>query len=389
MLIHTVKPGDTIFKIARKYGSAPMKIIENNELENPDRLTVGQKLLILTPTRTYTVRARDTLEDIADRFDTKKETLQRNNPYLCGGEKLYPGQILAIKYDVPTHGIGVGNGYYYKGCEEDRLAMCLPYMSYITVSCGKRADHNVAFTFDDSIVLKEAKARGVRTLLRIYDDSLSASKSYITNIVDAIKSHGYNGVSIAAYRAAKESQDEYNEFLRELKENLKKDDLLLFAETDGNEYHSVADVCDGYAVMYSKSGVEKIPTFDEAERTLFQKICDTAEPSRTYIEIPSFGYIDKEEIHPKEIVRIANSSGLEISNDEESKISYFYYNKYLGGKQERVRATYESLDNVKAKLDMIGELGFMGIVFDIMRIPVEYLMSFNASFQKPTFYSDI
>ena len=46
MIIHTVKTGDTVFNIARKYGVAPHKIIENNELLNPDRLTVGEKLLI-------------------------------------------------------------------------------------------------------------------------------------------------------------------------------------------------------------------------------------------------------------------------------------------------------------------------------------------------------
>ena len=41
MIIHTVKSGDTIFNIARKYGVPPQKIIENNELYNPDILTVG------------------------------------------------------------------------------------------------------------------------------------------------------------------------------------------------------------------------------------------------------------------------------------------------------------------------------------------------------------
>ena len=389
MLIHTVQSGDTIFKIARKYGSSPMKIIENNELENPDRLTVGQKLLILTPTRTYTVRGRDTLDGIAERFEVKREALQRNNPYLCGGEKLYPGQILAIKYDAPNHGIGVANGYYYNGCDSERLSLCLPYLTYLTVSCGAMKDNRVNFAFDDSAIIKQAKNMGVRCIFRIYSDSNSLNKSYIPEIMNAIKSHGYDGATIAAYRAAKESRVEYVEFLRELNEALKKDALFLLTEIDGNEYSAVPDICDGYVTMYSKSGYEKIPTFKEGEEALFENICENGEPSKTYIEIPSLGYIDNEEIHPKDAVKIACSSALEILNDDESKISYFYYNKYIGGKRERVRASYESLDNVKAKLDMIGELGFMGIVFDIMRIPIEYLMTFSASFQKPTLYSDM
>ena len=49
MKIHTVKEGETVFHIARKYGVSPAKIIENNGLLNPDRLSVGQKLLIVRP----------------------------------------------------------------------------------------------------------------------------------------------------------------------------------------------------------------------------------------------------------------------------------------------------------------------------------------------------
>ena len=85
MNIHTVKPGETIFKIAREHSSSPMKIIENNDLENPDRLSVGQELLILNPTRTYTVRGADTLDKIKDRFKVEKEKLHAYNPYLSGG----------------------------------------------------------------------------------------------------------------------------------------------------------------------------------------------------------------------------------------------------------------------------------------------------------------
>ena len=99
MIIHTVQPGDTIFKIARQYSTSPMKIIENNELLNPDKLAVGQKLLILMPTRTYTVRGSDTLYRIAERFGVKYTSLLSANPYLSGTDRIYPGQILTITYN--------------------------------------------------------------------------------------------------------------------------------------------------------------------------------------------------------------------------------------------------------------------------------------------------
>ena len=56
MLIHTVRAGDTIFGIAKKYGVPPSKIIEYNDLKNPDRLPVGLEVLIVMPTRYYAAR---------------------------------------------------------------------------------------------------------------------------------------------------------------------------------------------------------------------------------------------------------------------------------------------------------------------------------------------
>ena len=45
-LYHTVERGDSLSKIAAKYGVSVESIIEANEIENPDKLKVGQKLFI-------------------------------------------------------------------------------------------------------------------------------------------------------------------------------------------------------------------------------------------------------------------------------------------------------------------------------------------------------
>ena len=137
MIVHTVKPGDTVFNIARKHGASPQKIIENNGILNPDRLAPGEKLVIFTPTRTYTVRGSDKLCDISKRFLVTESELKRKNPFLNGRETLYPGQILTVKKAEPTHGIGIANGYYYSGATREKLELALPYLSYLTVGCGR------------------------------------------------------------------------------------------------------------------------------------------------------------------------------------------------------------------------------------------------------------
>lgn len=45
-IIYTVKSGDTLSGIAKKYGTTYQKIAEKNNLKNPDKIYVGQVLKI-------------------------------------------------------------------------------------------------------------------------------------------------------------------------------------------------------------------------------------------------------------------------------------------------------------------------------------------------------
>ncbi|MBQ7846678.1 MAG: LysM peptidoglycan-binding domain-containing protein, partial [Clostridia bacterium] len=65
MILHTVLPGETLYSIAARYGVSTAELIANNAPIDPDRPTVGRSLIILRPRALYTVRAGDTLEQIA------------------------------------------------------------------------------------------------------------------------------------------------------------------------------------------------------------------------------------------------------------------------------------------------------------------------------------
>ena len=46
MVIYFVKPGDTLWRIAKKYKSTIKDIVRVNNIENPDSLEVGTQLFI-------------------------------------------------------------------------------------------------------------------------------------------------------------------------------------------------------------------------------------------------------------------------------------------------------------------------------------------------------
>lgn len=70
-ITYTVRRGDALYRIARRYGTTVDEIVKLNGIANPDRILVGQKLRIPVEnytTYTYTVQPGDTLNGIAQRF---------------------------------------------------------------------------------------------------------------------------------------------------------------------------------------------------------------------------------------------------------------------------------------------------------------------------------
>lgn len=60
----TVRPGDTVYAVARQYGVSPRTIIEANRLAPPYLLHVGDRLFLPVP-RVHVVKAGDTLSEVA------------------------------------------------------------------------------------------------------------------------------------------------------------------------------------------------------------------------------------------------------------------------------------------------------------------------------------
>ena len=106
-IIYTVQRGDTLSKIAREYNVTVAHIVELNDITNPNLIYPGEKLRItesdvtnLSPIpknnySTYTVRRGDTLSGIARRFGVSVNYLVTANN-IQNPNLIFPGQILII-----------------------------------------------------------------------------------------------------------------------------------------------------------------------------------------------------------------------------------------------------------------------------------------------------
>lgn len=106
-IIYTVQRGDTLSKIAREYNVTVDHIVELNDITNPNLIYPGEKLRItesdvtnLSPIpknnySTYTVRRGDTLSGIARRFGVSVNYLVTANN-IQNPNLIFPGQILIV-----------------------------------------------------------------------------------------------------------------------------------------------------------------------------------------------------------------------------------------------------------------------------------------------------
>ena len=113
MSVHTVRRGDTLSALAKQYNTTVDKLAQANNIRDPNRIAVGQKLKLPdsfssgarpSSAKSYTVRSGDTLGEIAKRFGTNANALAKANN-ISNPNRIFAGQKLSI----PGGGDGFDN----------------------------------------------------------------------------------------------------------------------------------------------------------------------------------------------------------------------------------------------------------------------------------------
>lgn len=104
-IIYTVVAGDTLSGIAKKYNTTYIKLAEYNNIQNPDLIFIGQKIIIPSYTTInnnyiiYTVRKGDNLSSIAAKYNTTWQKIYSDNKNVIGNNPnlIYPNQKIIIR----------------------------------------------------------------------------------------------------------------------------------------------------------------------------------------------------------------------------------------------------------------------------------------------------
>jgi LysM repeat protein len=101
---HIVQRGETLYRIARQYGTTTAALQAMNGITNANRIYAGQSLCVAQQISgtTYVVQPGDTLARIARRFGVDMTVLARING-ISNPNRIYAGQTLIIP-DVTIQG---------------------------------------------------------------------------------------------------------------------------------------------------------------------------------------------------------------------------------------------------------------------------------------------
>ena len=364
MQIHRVNAGESLYSIAREYGISPTKLKETNNLLYPDSLAPGRELLILIPTKTYTARREDTLPAIARRFAVSEAEIYKNNPSLLGTDKIYPEEILALKYPKKSHGIALLNGFVYKDFSKERLSMLMPYLSFVTVSSAVYEGGRLRSLFDNGYALKKAKESKKSAILRVYakNDEAYESDKFISLVTRAAAREGFDGISIPHRESGESEAGE--RFLFDLKRALISEGLSLQIETDGNISEKCSEMADSLAICLDDT--------QGGASDLYERYAKEKNAINSFIDLSPFAYVGKKAYPIDEVYSALDKIGAPLTLSDDGRI--------ICGELRGEEVVIPSLENIKAKLDLIGELGYLGCCIDVMRCPISHLMMLSSLF---------
>lgn len=237
MRIHVVKPGESVYTIARYYNVSQDKIISDNELQNPSQLVVGQTLVILEGIRRHAVVSGESVYTIARDYRLSLNAILAANPSIQGPNyNIYPGQIINIPPLTINFGSNSVNGYAYPFINMDVLRKTLPYLTFLSIFSYEIQSDGSLKDINDTALIREARAARVAPLMVIanLDESgfnsdlahtvlndQAVQDNLISNITTTLRNKNYYGVDVDFENVYPYDRESYNNFLRRLVDTLR------------------------------------------------------------------------------------------------------------------------------------------------------------------------
>lgn len=389
MLIHVVKPGESLYTISNLYKVSPNKIISSNELTNPNSLVPGQTLVIPEGTRTHTVSLGESLYSIARRYGVNVNALAAANPTVGPNFIIRPGQVLTIPERPGKLGTIEVNGFTFPTTNMDVIRKTLPNLTYLSIFSYTVNPDGTLNSINDVPLIQAARNARVAPMMVITNIAAEGGFSSVlartiltnpqiqdtllNNIISTLTSKNYSGLDIDFEYIFPANREDYNNFLRKASARLKREGYILSTSIapktsaaqkgllyEAHDYPVHGALVDHVIIMTYEWGYTFGPPLAVAPVNEVEKVIRyavTAIPSRKiFMGVPNYGYdwtlpytpgTAANVVSNTGAVDLARRVGAEIKYDTTSQAPYFNYYD-ASGKQHVVwfddaRSIYQKL----------------------------------------------
>lgn len=400
MVIHIVKPGDTVSGLAAQYGVPMSQITLDNGISDQDRLAVGQALVIQFPRQVYTVRPGDTVAGIARRFGLSLRQLYRNNPILGGSPTLYPGQTLVIAFEQEKEGSLSVNGYAYPFIDKNLLRSTVPYLTYLTPFTYGITPEDGLVDLDDQLLIAMADEGGAAPLMHLstlteqgsFSNDLAhlvltdmqIQSTVINNVERTLAAKGYRGLDVDFEFVFAEDAGPYAAFIQALADRLNPLGYPVITALapktsatqpgllyEGHNYAAIGAAANQVLLMTYEWGYTYGPPMSVAPLPNVRRVVEYAlteiPAEKIWLGVPNYGYdwplpfvqgqSKAQSISNQYAVALALRYGAEIQYSDYAQSPWFRYTDQAGVVHE---VWFEDARSIRAKLSLISEYGLIG-----------------------------
>ncbi|MFU0832707.1 MAG: Glycoside hydrolase family 18 [Oscillospiraceae bacterium] len=402
MVIYTVKPGDNIYKLSRLYSIPEQQIIQDNQIQDPQQLVVGQALVLMTDSVKHTVGTGQSLYSIAAMYGTSVNQLVNANPQVTDPSLILPGQVLTIPVTSQKLGSLLVNGYVFPGVNLNTLDRTLPNLSFVSIFSYRAGTDGSLSPIEEEPVIKASRAKKTAPFMVVTNMSTAGGFSseianailsnsqvqdvFLNNITKTLKQKNYYGLNIDFEYIYPRDRENYNNFLRKTVALLRPMGYVISTSIapktsasqsgllyEAHDYPVHGEVMDYVIPMTYEWGYTYGPARPVAPLNLVEQVIQYAvsviPAKKILMGIPNYGYdwtlpfVQGSAARPLSnpgAVNLASQVGARILYDEEAQSPHFDYYASDGRKHT---VWFEDARSIRAKLELANRYGLGGVSY--------------------------
>ncbi|MDA7028599.1 glycoside hydrolase family 18 protein [Bacillus sp. CLL-7-23] len=405
MQIYVVKRGDSLYTIANRYKTTVNEIIETNEIPNPNRLVVGQTIVIPIAGQFYEVKQGDTLTTIGRRFNISAAELARINR-IQQTVPLRVGLLLYIpprpKRRIETNAYLEPRGTTISPSLLGAAREAAPYLTYLG-SFSFQANRDGTLRNPPLNGLKEIADRQRVTSMMVVTNleneafSSELGRIILTNenvrnrllneIVATARQYGFRDIHFDFEYLRPQDREAYIRFLRQARNRIKQEGWFISAALapktradqpgqwyEAHDYRAIGQIVDFVVLMTYEWGYSGGPPLAVSPIGPVREVVEYA-----LTEMPAnkimlgqnlYGYDwtlpytpggeYAKAVSPQQAIVIASENNVAISYDEKAQAPFFRYTDKAGKRHE---VWFEDARSIQAKFNLIKELNLRGISY--------------------------